>query len=331
MVTLPQSRFVKPVGSRFVLEGKDYFVYSANYWQAMNLGSSGPKGDRSKLLQDLDFMKSKGINNLRLMASSEGPDTEPFRMTPSLMTSPGVYNEQVLDGLDFALSEISKRGLTAVLCFNNFWHWSGGFSQYVSWITNTSIPYPPSWSAELGDYTDHALGEIEGSKSWESFIEYSKRFYNDPEVAPIAQNMYFAHVKFILNRRNPYTGLLYCDDPSIFSLELCNEPQTPTFEWCNETAKYFKSLAPNHMVTVGLESKFDQLDFNQAHSSEYIDYCTNHIWVQNRGEYDMLDPREENINHAIEWGIEVVGRCNSWALELCKPLVLEVGICLITL
>jgi mannan endo-1,4-beta-mannosidase len=59
------------------------------------------------------------------MSSSEGPDDEPFRMKPSLMVSPGIYNNDIYDGLDYAVSEMGKRGFTITMCLNNYWHWSG--------------------------------------------------------------------------------------------------------------------------------------------------------------------------------------------------------------
>lgn len=57
-----------------------YHINGANYWYAMNLGSNGPGGDRTRLDRELDFLQKYGINNLRIMAASEGPNSEPFRM-----------------------------------------------------------------------------------------------------------------------------------------------------------------------------------------------------------------------------------------------------------
>ena len=39
-----------------------------------------------------------GINNVRIMAGSEGPNEEPFRMKPALMKEPNVYDESVFEG-----------------------------------------------------------------------------------------------------------------------------------------------------------------------------------------------------------------------------------------
>src|SRR5512139_2443754 len=153
-------RFISVSGGRFVLAAEPYRFVGANFWQGMNLGVDGAGGDRARLLQELDALRDLGVTNLRVMASSEGPNTEPYRMVPALMTSPGVYDKKVLDGLDFLLAEMGRRGLRAVMVLNNFWQWSGGMAQYVSWFEKTPIPYP-------GDY--------------EKFINYSAKFYAYPE------------------------------------------------------------------------------------------------------------------------------------------------------
>src|SRR5262245_13796818 len=112
-------KFVTVSDGRFMLEGRPYYFAGANFWQGMNLGVKGPGGDRDRLDAELDALKRMGVTNLRVMASSEGPDTEPYRMVPALMTSPGVYNPDVLDGLDYLLAQMGSRGLRAVMVLNN--------------------------------------------------------------------------------------------------------------------------------------------------------------------------------------------------------------------
>lgn len=102
-------------GTRFLRNGEPYYVAGANYWQGMNLASDfNWGGNRTRLENELAHLQSIGINNLRIMAASEGPDDQPFRMRPSLMPSPGVYNEHTLAGLDFLLDALDKHSMTAV-------------------------------------------------------------------------------------------------------------------------------------------------------------------------------------------------------------------------
>lgn len=107
--------FVSVNATQFYLHGEQYSIRGANYWQGMNLGAIAEYGgDRFRLTQELDQLQGMGVNNLRVMASSEGPDTEPYRMRPSLQTAPGKYNEKIFEGLDFLLDEMEKRNMTAV-------------------------------------------------------------------------------------------------------------------------------------------------------------------------------------------------------------------------
>lgn len=57
------------------------------------------------------------------MAGSEGPRTEPFRIDMPMMESPGFYNLDILDGLDYCLEELRKRDMTATMVLTNYWQW----------------------------------------------------------------------------------------------------------------------------------------------------------------------------------------------------------------
>jgi mannan endo-1,4-beta-mannosidase len=278
--------------------GRPHYFVGANFWQGMNLGVDGPSGNRARLVEELDHLQQLGVTNLRVMASSEGPDTEPHRMTPALMISPGVYNESVLDGLDYLLAQMGERGMRAVMVLNNYWQWSGGMAQYVSWHEGSSIPYPGDWRA---------------------FMAYSAKFYDCAEC----QTWYRDHIETMVNHTNPYSGLKYRDDPTIFSWELANEPRRYPDGWIDETAAYIKSLDSNHLVTTGSEGTppGERQDFSETHNSSDIDYATIHIWPGNWGWYNPMNPSthlaaEANArsyfqNHATE------------AAALSKPLVLE--------
>jgi mannan endo-1,4-beta-mannosidase len=292
------SDFVTVSDGKFMLAGQPYYFVGTNFWQGMNLGVDGSSGDRTRLLEELDQLQQLGVTNLRVMASSEGPDTEPYRMTPALMISPGEYNESVLDGLDYLLAEIGKRNMRAVMVLNNYWQWSGGMAQYVSWHEGTSIPYPGNWGI---------------------FMLYSAKFYDCAEC----QTWYRNHIEMLINHTNPYTGLKYRDDPAIFSWELANEPRRYPYEWIDETAAYIKSLDPNHLVTTGSEGTppGERQDFVRTHSSPDIDYATIHIWPQNWGWYDPMysfsyATAEENAQDYFQTHA-------AKAAELDKPLVLE--------
>jgi mannan endo-1,4-beta-mannosidase len=298
-VTVAPSAYVSAVGGRFYLEGEPYLFVGANFWQGMNLGDAGPSGNRAMLLEDLDALRQLGVTNLRVMAASEGPNTEPHRIVPALMTAPGEYDAAVLDGLDFLLAEMGKRGLKAVMVLNNYWYWSGGMAQYVSWRDGTQIPYP-------GD--------------WDAYMTYAARFYYCEEC----QEWYRAHIRFLIDRINPYTGKAYKEDPTVFSWELANEPREYPLDWIYGTAAYIKSLDPNHMVTTGSEGALPDgsQNFLSTHNSPDVDYATIHIWPQNWGWYDPARP-EPGFTAALALAHLYFSNAERDCTTMGKPLVLE--------
>jgi mannan endo-1,4-beta-mannosidase len=290
--------FVIARDGRFLYEGRPYYFVGTNFWQGMNLAVDSPGGNRTMLLKELDRLQSLGLTNLRIMASSEGPNTEPYRMVPALMTSPGVYDESVLDGLDYLLDQIGRRGLKAVMVLNNYWYWSGGMAQYVSWRDNTEIPYP-------GD--------------WNNYMTYSARFY----YCEVCQGWYRDHIRMLIERVNPYTGKAYRDDPAVFSWELGNEPRNYPLDWVYDTAAYIKSLDSNHMVTTGSEGALPDgtQNFTSTHSSPDIDYATIHIWPQNWGWYAPENPG--SFNTALAYAHLYLSNAERDCKTMNKPLVLE--------
>jgi len=298
--------------THFELNGHAFYYVGTNFWYGLNLGSTGPGGDRARLHRELDLLKAIGITNLRIMAGSEGPDIEPWRMVPSLQTSPGVYNLDVLDGLDYLLKAMGERSLRAVMCLNNFWPWSGGMAQYLNWNGAGPIPYPPP----------------EPDGSWDEYAFYTDDFYSNAGAMQDFQDF----INFIINHVNPYTGLAYRDDPTIMAWELANEPRGykngENFNnWIDDTAAYIKSLDENHLVTTGCEGEtpwpdYHALDFIENHNGPDIDYATCHIWPQNWGWFNPNEPNgyasaEAEARNYLQSHLNMAGN------TLHKPLVLE--------
>jgi mannan endo-1,4-beta-mannosidase len=304
--------YVKVNEGTFTLDEKPYYFMGTNFWYGLNLGSKGPGGDRVRLIRELDKLQALGVTNLRIMGGSEGPDDEPFRMLPSLQPAPGVYNEEVLDGLDFLLYEMGKRNMYAVVCLNNFWNWSGGFGQYVVWSGQAdSIPYPPP--APNGD--------------WGVYQNFAANFYSNSGAVELFNN----HINFIVNRTNGYTSKTYKDDPVIMAWELANEPRGANNieayrQWMDSTASYIKSLDPNHLVTTGSEGNTSNIyagtNLALDHASPAIDYTTMHIWVQNWGVYDP-NKADSTLDLSIAYAKNYMAEHAAMAKTLGKPIVLE--------
>lgn len=304
--------FVKVKGSRLTVNGVPYHFVGANYWSGMNNGASGPLGNRQRVTRELDMLCLLGVTNLRILAGSEGPDTEPWRIVPALQRSPGVYDRDLLHGLDFLLSEMGRRGMKGVLVLNNFWPWSGGMAQYLSWSGGGPIPYPPP----------------QPGGSWSVFEKYTAGFYSNQNAMDKADSF----IRMIVTRRNEYTGVRNCDDPTIMSWELANEPRgnqnSGAFNrWIERTSALIKSLDSNHLVTTGCEGLTPSpseagLDLVRNHRFGSIDYATAHIWAQNWGWYDPRNPLE-TYDPAVKQMTAYMSEHIKLAGKLGKPIVFE--------
>src|SRR5664279_3457951 len=98
--------FVKVNGTHFEIGEKPYYYTGTNLWYGCYLGSPGKTGDRERLKRELDLLQSFGIINLRILgASEESYITNSLK--PAIQIKPGVYNEDLLEGLDFLLVEMN--------------------------------------------------------------------------------------------------------------------------------------------------------------------------------------------------------------------------------
>ena len=298
--------FVKVEGRHFSIGSRRYAFVGTNLWYAANLGAAGNEAGRARLVRELDRLAHLGITNLRIMAGTEGPDDAPWRMTPAMQTRPGEYNQAVLAGLDFALVEMSKRSMRAVLCLSNYWHWSGGFAQYIQWANGGTIPYPPP--AVGGD--------------WDKYKGYVEQFYTNSA----AKALLARHYEFMVKRVNSITGVPYADDPTIMTWELANEPDSydnkrAFVDWVAESSRLIKSLDSKHLVISGSEGP----TMAEINDLADIDYGTTHIWVQNAGWYDPTKP--ETYKDAVKRAMDSLTKNRALMAKLGKPLVLaEFGI-----
>lgn len=302
--------FISVKEGKFYIGDKPYSYVGTNFWYGAILGSQGEGGNRARLIRELDFMKKNGINNLRILVGGDGADGIPSRIQPTLQKKPGVYNDEILDGLDFLLKEMGKRQMYAVLYLNNSWEWSGGYSQYLEWVGAGKAPIP----------------SVDG---WNAFTTYVQKYVQNKK----AQNLFANYVNDILKRTNRYTGCKYTDDPTIMSWQIGNEPRAFSdankkafAEWMSDIAAQIKSLDKNHLISTGSEGKAgcegDLNLYEAIHSDANIDYMTIHIWPKNWGWVDEKT-LASNLQTAIINTKSYIDEHIAIAQKYNKPIVLE--------
>lgn len=295
---------------QFVRDGKPYYFVGANFWYGAILGSEGEGGNRERLHKELDFLKSIGINNLRVLVGADGENGIKTRVEPSLQVAPGVYSDTILAGLDYFMNELRERDMTAVLYLNNSWEWSGGYSVYLQW----------------SGHGDAVVPAVDG---WPAYMEYVKQFPQSDSAKALFAN----HVNYIVSRTNRYNQIKYVDDPTIMSWQIGNEPRAfsdenkePFARWMADVAAQIKSLDPNHMVSSGSEGSWgcemDMNLFEKIHADPNINYLNIHIWPYNWS-WVKADSLKELLPRAKENTKKYIDDHMVIARKYSKPIVLE--------
>ena len=290
-------------GPRLVRDGRPFFVTGFNYWAGPTLARAGNTAGWDQVRRDLDGLQAIGVNTVRVMAATEGPDSEPFRIVPTIQPALGQYDPAGVAGVVRFADELRRRGLYGIFTMNNFWPWSGGFAQYVAWTGAAPIPYPPP--APDG--------------SWDRFAVYAASFYKNAR----AVDGYHAYLRFIVPRLN--------DNPAVI-WELANEPRGMRIgrafhDWIDATAKLIKTLAPAQLVTTGSEGETNSpfyagMDLIKDHASPAIDFACFHMWAANWG-WVRKGSLARDYPRAVERAQRYMSDHARRAAKLGKPVLLE--------
>ncbi len=305
-----QSDFVQVKDGHFVKDGKPYYYVGTNFWYGAILGSEGQGGNRKRLCQELDYMKSQGIDNLRILVGSDGKRGVKTKVEPTLQEAPGVYNDTILAGLDYLLMEMGKRDMVAVLYLNNSWEWSGGYGFYLEHAGVGVAPRP-------------------NEDGYPAFMEFVSQYAGCEK----AHQLFYDYVRFILTRTNRYTGKKYVDDPAIMSWQIGNEPRAfavealPDFEkWLASASSLIRKLDKNHLISIGSEGSWgcenDYGCYERICADTNIDYCNVHLWPYNWS-WARPDHLIEDLGVACKNTKEYIDKHLAICEKLSKPLVME--------
>lgn len=305
-----EPHYIKVRATQLEYKGKPYYFTGMNLWYGCYMGSDGPTGNRARLRRELDALKSMGVTNLRILGASNLSYIV-NSLRPAIQIKPGVYNQHLLDGLDYLLSQMHERKMHAVIFLTNYWEWSGGMAQYNDWANGGGGVKP----------------SIDG---YGPFMDYSATFYKNKK----AQSLFYNYIYMLINRKNKYDGYYYRDDPTIMAWELANEPRpgrnadliNQWYHWIDSTAHYIHLLDPNHLVTTGSEGTIGTLQdttyFLKGFKSKYLDYLTFHLWPKNWGWFNAKNISGTYDSTVIK-AINYIGLQLHLARELNKPITME--------
>lgn len=304
--------YVRVEDGRFMIGDSVYRYIGTNFWYGAILAGEGRGGNRERLTAELDLLQDAGINNLRILVGGDGEENIPSHIMPVLQTAPGVYNDTILDGLDYLMAELERRDMKAVLFLNNAWEWSGGYGTYLDWAGAGKTPNP-------------------ATDGYDRYMKHVAQFVTNDSAKTLAAN----HVRNIVTRTNRYTGKPYSESPALMSWQIANEPRAfaddeltkqKFQEWISSQAALIKSLDPNHLVSTGSEGRHgcegDMDLWQKIHSDPNIDYAIIHLWPYNWAWVNETN-LVENVDTACVKATDYIMPHSDIAREMGKPLVLE--------
>ncbi|KAA8537593.1 hypothetical protein F0562_027201 [Nyssa sinensis] len=276
--------FISTRGVHLMLNGSPYYANGFNAYWLMYMASD--PSQRNKVSSAFQEAQSHGLTVARTWAFSDGGYSP-------LQYSPGSYNEQMFQGLDFVISEARKYGIKLILSFVDNYENLGGKKQYVDW----------------------ARSQGQSLASDDDFFTNS-----------VVKGYYRNHINTVLTRHNSITGVAYKDDPTIMAWELMNEPRCTSDPsgrtlqaWITEMASYLKSIDNNHLLEVGLEGFYGQsapqkqqynpnfqvgTDFISNNQIAGIDFATVHSypdqWLTGESDESQLSFLNNWLNNHIQ-------------------------------
>ena len=152
----------------------------------------------------------------------------PLSLEPKL----NVFNDDAFDTIDYAVYQAREHGLRIYApLVDNYDYYHGGkfsFLRFRGIDVNATAEQPLNADVQ--------------------------KFYTDRTIV----NDFKKYLKYLITHVNPYTGLSYAEDPTIFAYETGNELSGPTFgdedvpvEWTDEICRYIKELAPYKLCIDG--------------------------------------------------------------------------------
>ncbi len=164
---------------------------------------------------------------------------------------PGRFNEEAFKALDKVLQIANETGVRVIIPFVDNWKWWGGPAEYAGFR----------------------------GKDREAF-------WTDPELIADIKTT----IRFVIDRKNTYTGTAYKDDKAIMAWETGNELEPP-FTWTHEIASYIKGLDRNHLVIEGTHATYLS---REAIEDPNIDILSTHHYGDPRASMEAIATNQKS-------------------------------------
>ncbi|GBF87865.1 mannan endo-1,4-beta-mannosidase [Raphidocelis subcapitata] len=297
--------FVRVDGDQFDKDCRPFYPTGFNAYELFILAAEGKRDVVDAAFRSAAAM---GMTAARTWAHTVHEGV-PFQ------TAPGVYDERGLEALDYVLDSAARHGVQLILSFIDQWKYANGVAQYVDWCSSERTLKRP---VDVGGDSDESKWTPE-QKRYET--ARNAAFFSEPRC----KEMYKAHVRAIVERKNSINGRTYRDDPTIIAWNLINEPRCESWvspenddcaarlnAWFGEMARHVKGLDPNHLVSTGSEGFFGTSDASWVgqnpgdwapqtgqdffQNSVDMDFLVAHAWPDN-----WMIPEDRQGAYLKEW------------------------------
>ncbi len=197
--------------------------------------------------------------------------------------APGKFNEAAFRALDKVLQIANETGVRLIIPFVDNWRWWGG---------------PREYAAFRGKAADE--------------------FWDDPELIEDIKST----IRFVINRRNTYTGVAYKDDKAILAWETGNELVTP-FEWTREIAAYIKSQDENHLLIEGTHARELSQD---AIDDPHLDILSTHHYRDPRVSLEAILSNWEKVKGKKPYFIGEYGIIPTQDIRAITDTIIRLGL-----
>ncbi|KAK1810214.1 hypothetical protein LTR12_015422 [Friedmanniomyces endolithicus] len=236
---LLRNSYVVRTGSKLELGGEHWTASGANvYWLGLDENVIPPAGQpfyapfnasyptKGRITEVMNTLVTMGAHTIRsqTLGVSVG---NPLSLEPAL----DVFNDAAFDTIDWAVYQAREHGLRIFApLIDNYDYYHGGKFDFLRFrginISSTASPIDP----------------------------LVMQFYTNRTIINDFKN----YINHLLTHVNPFTGLTYAEDPTIFAYETGNELGGPVFgdmdvpvSWTNEICSYIKQLGPHKLCIDG--------------------------------------------------------------------------------
>jgi mannan endo-1,4-beta-mannosidase len=289
----------------FTMDNSSLLV-GANLWQAIIWASKDDHDHLGRLRRELDVLKNNNVGFVRVLASiQKHPST--FSIQTPCQTDALDSGLACLKSLKIVLDELQKREMKAIVVFNNFWHWSGGFNSYMAWTGEE-------------DYAE--FGPTSNNFKITKFFMKAAKFYKSKKANILYDN---------------FIKLFFKEFPkgheAILSYQLANEP-TPFFnhrsfaQWVESKSKLVRNFDSKTPLTLGGVGTGPSVpgtvtDLKKIYGKKQFDYLTVHLWPQNWLWYNPHKMDESKFQKMLNKSKDYLLKHAIMAKITNSPLLLE--------